>query len=345
MKLVITVDVEEEGLFSGHYPRRPPGVTNVAALQRLEFIPRDFGFPLTLLLSYHVAQDDGARKILLKWQNQHRAEIGAHLHHWNTPPFGQPGQPEPLAVSQLPPSLLLAKLQTLVATIRSRFDCAPQAFRMGRFDWWPATLALLPPVGLHCDSSMVPLAHYPGGVDQFLTPPDPFRLMVGRPPRPLLEVPLTMVPVAPALAALVHRLSRALGGARGEKLRAAFRTVGAAGIHPAWFPLSSMRLAVRLHHRRGGRVLNMFLHSSELQPGATPHFPTARSVRRLTDKIKSFLRWLVHTLPTTGVTLSELQAATDPASGHPLDFGSFPPPGAGLSEDDNAPTIPHSPCD
>ena len=43
MKLVISIDVEEEGLFFGQYPRTPPGVTNVAELARLEFIPEEFG--------------------------------------------------------------------------------------------------------------------------------------------------------------------------------------------------------------------------------------------------------------------------------------------------------------
>ena len=57
MKLVISIDVEEEGLFSGAYARTPTGVSNVAELRRLEFIPREFGFPLTLLATYHVARD------------------------------------------------------------------------------------------------------------------------------------------------------------------------------------------------------------------------------------------------------------------------------------------------
>ena len=42
MKLAIGLDVEEAGLFSGRYLRKS-GVTNVAELRRLEFIPREFG--------------------------------------------------------------------------------------------------------------------------------------------------------------------------------------------------------------------------------------------------------------------------------------------------------------
>ena len=64
MKLVISIDVEEEGLFSGRYARTPPGVTNVAALERLAFIPRDFGLPLTLLVTYQVARDPAACRVL-----------------------------------------------------------------------------------------------------------------------------------------------------------------------------------------------------------------------------------------------------------------------------------------
>jgi hypothetical protein len=63
VKLVISVDVEEEGLFFGDYPRTPPGVTNVSELGRLEFIPREFGFPLTLLVSCHAALDPGACRV------------------------------------------------------------------------------------------------------------------------------------------------------------------------------------------------------------------------------------------------------------------------------------------
>ncbi len=307
MKLVISIDVEEEGLFSGRYSRTPPGVRNVAALDRLEFIPREFGFPLTLLLSYQVAINAAARPVIQQWQQGHGAEIGAHLHHWNTPPFGHETEPEPLASRELPSSRLQAKLENLVTTIGRNFDCAPRSFRMGRFDWWPFILDLLPGVGLRFDSSMVPLAHYVGRVDQYRTPTDPFRLLAGQPRQPLVEIPLTMIPVMPRLARVVYRIAKKMARLRGEKLLASFRRYGAAGIHPTWFPLPSMRLAARLHRRRGGRVLNMFLHSSELHPGATPHYPDEAAVRRLTEKIRRFLQWLVNTGPVEGVTMSQIE--------------------------------------
>jgi hypothetical protein len=305
--LTITIDVEEEGLFSGRYPRAGAGVTNVAELKRLEFVHREFGFPLTLLATYPVAQDPAARKVLVAWQQERGAEIGVHLHPWNTPPFTDSPDPEPLATTRLPLPLVEAKLKSLVDFLTEKFPEAPRSFRMGRFDWSPGLLKLLPGCGLRVDTSMVPLTFKGDGVQNFLTPPDPFWLEVAAAPgERLLEAPVTMVPVWQGSAKAVHRLAGLLPGKAGKALLSRYRFVGAAGIHPAWFPQLSMRLAASLHKRRGGRVLTLFLHSSELLPGGSPDFPDAASVDRLVAKLRDFLTWLVQQGPVTGLTLSGL---------------------------------------
>jgi hypothetical protein len=307
MKLAISIDVEEEGLFSGQYFRVPPGVSNVANLKRLEFIPREFGFPLTLLVTYQVARDAAAREVLKYWRDRYGTEIGAHLHPWNTPPFPDLAAPEPVRSEKIPSPILRDKLANLVGCIKEGVGVTPRSFRMGRFDWGPRLLSLLPEMGLRIDSSMVPLTQKVGGPDYFLAPNDPFRLPVpGAAGGTLLEVPLTMVPVCPAAARLVYRLTATLPRARGERLRGWFPYVLAAGIHPVWFPLPSMCLAVRLHRRRGGQVLNLFLHSSELAAGGTPQFPHEAAVARLIAKIRVFLTWLKATGPVEGITLSDL---------------------------------------
>ena len=306
--LVITIDVEEEGLFSGTYPRSGAGVANVAELERLEFIPREFGFPLTLLATYPVARDAAAREVLAGWRDQHGAEIGVHLHPWNTPPFADLPGPEPVPTAQLPLDLLAAKLESLVTCLADNFGQAPRSFRMGRFDWSTGLLDLLPRFGLVVDSSMVPLTFKGEGRRNFLAPSDPFWLdFPESPDLRLLEAPVTMVPVWPAAARAWYRFAGLFPALRAEALLSRFRFVGAAGIHPAWFPGFSLRLAARLHQHRDGRVLTMFLHSSELLPGGSPDFPDAPAVDRLVAKLRDFLAWLVRRGPITGVTLSGLQ--------------------------------------
>lgn len=299
MKLVISLDVEEEGLFSGRYPRES-GVTNVAELRRLEFIPRDFGFPLTLLVSYRVARDPAACEVLARWRDLYRAEIGVHLHPWSTPPFTDLELPEPMPAAALPLPLLRDKSGNLINQVQSSLGVTPASFRMGRFDFGPTIINLLPEFRLKVDSSVVPLT-LKGAGDYFLTPADPFLLTPD-----LLEVPLTMVPVLPSLPRALSWLAPVLPGSSGRWLLDRFKHVAAAGIQPAWFPLPSMRLAAGLHRLRGGRTLTMFFHSSELQPGASRLFPTEQAVGRFVAKIRAFLTWLVKTGPVEGVTLSGL---------------------------------------
>jgi hypothetical protein len=307
MKLVISIDVEEEGLFAGEYPRIPPGVSNVTHLKLLEFIPREFGFPLTLLVTYQAVRDGAARKVLGYWRDHHGTEIGAHLHPWNTPPFPDLPAPEPVRSEKIPLPVLREKLANLVGSIRENLGVTPRSFRMGRFDWGPRLLSLLPEMGLRVDSSMVPLTHKVGGTRHFLAPADPFRLPVpAHSGTPLVEVPLTMVPVFAWSPRLIYRLSGTLPGDWGERLLSRFPYVLAAGIHPVWYPLPSMRLAVRLHRRRGGRVLHLFLHSSELAAGCTPQFPDEGAVARLIAKIRAFLSWLQATGRVEGITLRDL---------------------------------------
>jgi hypothetical protein len=307
MKLVISIDVEEEGLFSGRYPRTPPGVNNVAELARLAFIPREFGLPLTLLVTYQVARDPAACRVLAQWRDRYGAEIGVHLHPWNTPPFADLPYPEPVPSENLPRSLLRDKFASLLSQVRTGLAATPRSFRMGRFDAGRQVWSLLPEFGLEVDSSVAPLTGKNPDPRFFLAPADPFPLGEVEPEGwPLLEVPITMVPVVAGTPELVARLAALAPPPWGERLGSLFRYGAVAGVQPAWYPLVSMQLAAQLHRRRGGRVLTLFFHSSELQPGASRLFPTEAAVHRFVEKIRAFLTWLVKTGPVSGVTLAEL---------------------------------------
>lgn len=312
MKLVISIDVEEEGLFSGQYPRTPLGVSNVAELERLAFITQEFGFPLTLLVTYQVARDSAACRVLAHWRDHYKAEIGVHLHPWNTPPFLDLPDPEPVPSARLPRSLLQDKFAVLLSQIRSNLEEVPRSFRMGRFDAGPRIWSLLPEFNLTVDSSVVPLTPKGTNTRHFLAPADPFGLQeLGSEGDNILEVPVTMVPVLAGTPQVIARLAKMLPLTWGYRLQRSFRYVAAAGVQPAWYPLASMRLAAYLHRRRGGRVLTMFFHSSELKPGASRLFPTETAVARFIGKIRRFLNWLVQTGPVQGVKLSDLREDRD----------------------------------
>ena len=135
MKIVITVDVEEEGLFSGHYPQVTSDVSNVVRLRMLKWLTEEYGLPLTLLADYPVVRDTRCVETLLYLQEQFAAEIGAHLHPWNTPPFDDVY--DPLDSSSMPERVIRAKLVTLKQAVLEETGVKPVSFRMGRWDYSP----------------------------------------------------------------------------------------------------------------------------------------------------------------------------------------------------------------
>ncbi len=301
--LVISIDVEEEGLFTGAYPRSPT-VENLRHLDKLDFLYREFGLPLTLLTAYPVAMDPFCRDVLRRWRDERGAEIGAHLHHWNTPPVVELGLPDPVPSDKVPLELLREKFSNLVQAIEVKLGVKPASFRMGRWDFGRQVEALLPEFGFSVDSSVAPLRHGPKGADRFLSPVDPYWLPNADPK--VLEVPITVLPLWRPLPRMAHAAASLLPeGGRGQFL-ARFKAVAATGIQPVWFPLFSMNTAARLHLRRGGCVLCMFFHSSELMPGQSPHFPDEAAVRVMLDKIRSFVRQLRSITEVRGATLSQL---------------------------------------
>ncbi len=312
LKLVITIDVEEEGLFRRSYSRGPQGVQNVAHLRRIEPISRELGLPLTLLVTHSVVCSPSCQDVLRFWRDALRAEIGAHLHPWSTPPFHHTAHPEPVLSDLIPESVLGAKMETLLAALWHHLGVVPRAFRMGRFDLGSRVTRLLPQYGFWVDSSVVPL-RTDHGVDHFLAPRDPFWLDAPGEQRSVLEVPLTMIPISNNMPPAAYRAAQVLPPRMAALFLSTFRHMAVVGIHPAWYPLASMKWAAWLHRRRGGHVLNMFLHSSELAPGATPRFATEAAVRRLVNKMVAFLKWLIRTGPVEPVRLSDLHPGHRPS--------------------------------
>ena len=315
LRVVVSLDVEEEGLFSGHYATSGCGVSNVSLLPRLAPLSRDLGFPLTLFCAHTVFADAGACRVLEQMRDHYGAEIGAHLHHWSTPPaspLDPPHEGQPTRTDKLPRDLLRQRLATLLDAGRE-FQGAPlTSFRMGRWDLKDCVRPLLSEAGIKVDSSVCLLRHFPGGPDHFLAPADPY-WVEGWQGAPLLEAPITQIPLHPALAQLWYRACPAAS-------RDKFHFWGVLSPNPFWHAPRIMRWAARLVIAgRGGQVLSLFWHSSEMLPGGSPHVPDQKAADAVLERIYAFLSWLRETFPVQGCTASQLAE---------LPAGTFPcPPG------------------
>ena len=303
VELVLSIDVEEEGLFRGAYLRRKPSVHNVAALMRLSPLLEEFDLPVSLLCTHSVFVDAAACRVLADMCARFRVEIGAHLHHWNTPPagtgsVGEQGYESP---GGLPEALLAARIASLFAAGGIFLGKPLTSFRMGKWDlhrWhWP----LLAEAGVLVDASVRPLHYASHGPDHFDAPADPYVVPVRG--RAILEAPLSCTP----LCACVRSLSPSAGGAVRRRMAASVRKWGALALLPVYHPLWMMKAVTKRHLAQGGRVLSLTWHSSEMMPGATPHLPDAPAVERFLEKMRSYLGWLAGWVAVQGRTLDELR--------------------------------------
>jgi hypothetical protein len=319
MLLAVTIDVEEEGLFTGRYPAEDAPPTNVDRLKVLDPMFRDLGIRPTLLVTYQVARHPRHRDLLGTLAERWKGEIGAHLHPWNTPPLEPAPGDGPLCSDGIPAGLLAAKLETLLNTLRL-WAGEPACFRMGRFDMGPRMFSVLERTGIRVDSSVAPMRRKTGGPDHLAAPVDPYH-PCARDPRStggshILEVPNTIVPVVSGLGTVLQRLgaSRVLPPAW---ISGFAMYVGSLPAQPAWTGPTRLRTAVRLHRCRGGQVVTLFFHSSELMPGGSPQHPSPLHVERFLAKLKGFLRWLRRDLAVESVTLGDLHERGPTVSGGP----------------------------
>lgn len=313
IRVVISLDVEEEGLFSGRYASKDCRVENVALLPKLKNLTQEWGFPLTLLCAHTVLTNHRACGTLAHMRDSVGAEIGAHLHHWSTPPLSQTAHTgEPERSDTMDRDVLRQRLRTLLQAGRDFQGAALTSFRMGRWDLKSCVRPLLAEEGILVDSSVAPLRMFKQGPDHFLAPADPYWVPSATAPS-LLEVPITQISLLPAAARAWYRAGKALPKEQQTKFIDKYKFFGALSANPVWHNAAVMRLATRLHVARGGKVISLFWHSSEMLAGASPNIPNQAAADALLRKIQSYLVWLRKHFSVQGVTLSSLY--TDPIAG------------------------------
>lgn len=153
--VVMTVDTEPDDAWTNH---QNPSVANVQQLARLQELLDRFGARATLLVTHRVIQDDASARLLDRLATDHGAEIGAHLHPWENPPFLPSGLDVRHATypHELPISAFEDKLSDLTESI-SRRIAKPTSYRAGRWGLSVEHLPVLERLGYEVDTSVIPL--------------------------------------------------------------------------------------------------------------------------------------------------------------------------------------------
>jgi hypothetical protein len=289
--LLVTIDTEEEGLWSGAYRRTGNTAENTRGIVRFQALCDQFGIRPTYLVDTPVVDDERSVELLREIQDSGRGEVGAHLHPWCTPPFEEDVNSRNSYLCNLPLSLQRAKLQNLTVSIAERFRRPPTAFRAGRYGLNADGASLLYELGYVADSSVIPFTDHSadGGPSFEGAPHQPYypdrsdirrRAKSGK----LLEIPVS-VGFATADFARAQRL-------RQWALRPIPRRLHAVGIldrlglatrikfSPEQANADQMKRLADCYISQGARCMVLMFHSSSLVPGFSPYVPDGAALER-----------------------------------------------------------------
>lgn len=319
MKFIITVDTEADNQWEKKGQKLT--LANILFLPRFQELCEKYNFPPTYLITYEVATDEKAVKMLGGWQTKGKAEIGAHLHPWTNPPFSSSeaaaseSQPFP---SELSNNDLWLKLKVLTQTIIKNFGQPPESYRAGRFGFDGRTVNYLRRLGYLADCSVTPKISWkktlglkggPGGPDFRRAGVEPYLLSAEDICRAgqsgLLEVPVSII----YTGSLIKENSFLSGR---------FTYLGDGLVKNILNKILFKKKWLRIFQsskigdwpaiyqaavRNKLPVLEFMIHSSELMPGGSPYAKNKAEIENIYYQLEEMFK-IYKNRQAAGVTLS-----------------------------------------
>lgn len=295
---LISIDTEGDNLWS-----RPRVTTtrNAQFLPRFQALCEKYRFRPTYLATHEMGLCPAFQSFGRDVLRRGTAEIGTHVHAWDSPPLVPLTADDPAHhpyLFEYPPGVIDAKVARLTGLLEDTFGIKMVSHRAGRWGFDSVCARVLAARGYLVDCSVTPLISWQehpgnprgrGGPDYRTFPTRAYFLDLDdiRQPgsSPLLEIPLTVLPHPRPGGRFLHRLVRWAPRVLRAPVNRAFPPL--VRLQPTGQNLRPL-LCLLLRAREERRDYVQFtLHSSELMPGGSPLFPTARSIERLYEDMEA----------------------------------------------------------
>ena len=284
--ILVSVDTEED-----QWAASRSGVTleNIRALPEVASWFRTLGVRPTWFVAWTVATDRWSGGWLGEEQASGDAEVGTHLHPWNTPPEVEALTDRNSMLCNLPPELVAEKLRAVTDAVAAVRGDLPESFRAGRFGYRSWMGPLLVAAGYRVDSSVVSgqsWASFGDGPSHIEEPMHIHR-----------DGALTEVPVSVGFTRGPLRMWRDVqrrlygaGLAQGRLAAAGWRLgVRKIQLSPEIHETEDMLAASRTLVRGGVGHLQLMLHSQSLTPGLSPFARNSMEVARIRARIERYM--------------------------------------------------------
>lgn len=291
---LITIDTEGDNIWSS--PKHIQ-TENSRYLPRFQALCERYALKPTYLTNYEMASCDRFVEFGRDAIRRGAAEIGMHLHAWNSPPVrdGETDMGLPYLI-EFPEAVMREKIAFMTGLLEDEFGTKMVSHRSGRWALNETYAQILLDHEYRVDCSVTPhiswreakgMADGQGGSDYRAFPSEPYFIDpedIGRPGQsPLLEVPMTISENSSFVGSVARAASGSLPNIVRKGVKRAFPSV-------QWFRPNGRNLPSMLRlleQRKNSTHIEFMLHSSELMPGGSPTFQTERSIETLYDQLEA----------------------------------------------------------
>jgi hypothetical protein len=314
-RLIVSIDTEEEGLWGGIY--RPTGnsVENIRGVPRFQELCERFSIRPVYLVDSPVVEDDWSAELFRSLHEQGRAEIGAHLHPWCTPPLCDLSGERDTFLCNLAPDVQRMKLEHLTWQIARRIGRSPTSFRAGRYGLDMTGARILRELGYEVDTSVIPFSNFTssGGPDYESAPWQPYYLdgdsiSEAHGDGFLLEVPVSVgFSRADFTAAQLWRKRASLPILRRLRAVGLVDRLGLATrikFSPEQADAHRMKALVNAFLGQRATCMVLMFHSSSLVAGLSPYVKSAGRLEEFYADLESIFNYCIHVKGMTPETLT-----------------------------------------
>jgi hypothetical protein len=311
---LITIDTEGDNNWA-----RPREITtrNAAFLPRFQSLCEAHSLKPTYLTNYEMVGSPVFQEFARDVLRRGTAEIGLHLHAWNSPPIHALTQDDyryqPYLI-EYPEQVIRDKVDFLTKQLEETFGVKMTSHRAGRWSMNAFYARVLVEQGYLVDCSVTPHVTWrpvpgdpaqEGGTDFSSFPEEAYRVDPWDLSRPgdssLLEVPMTIMPAVGPTRRIGERMTQGTLPSRvWNRLFPPRHWLQPNGRNRRHM----LRILERaLHERR--RYVEFTLHSSEFMPGGSPTFRTPKSIEDLYRDLERLFSRAARSF--VGATLSEFE--------------------------------------
>lgn len=309
---IITIDTEGDNLWS-----KPDLVTtrNSNYLPRFQALCESLGLRPTYLVNYEMAECPVFREFGNSALEKDTAEIGMHLHAWNSPPIvpltDDDNMHQPYLV-EYPEEIMRDKINRITDILEDNFSMKMTSARSGRWAFNETYARLLNDRGYLVDCSVTPHVswrRYPGdprgngGTDYDAFPEKSYFIDLDDISRKgdsnLLEVPVTIRIPPPWQNSLFSCFGK--GSIPWKILNRLFT-------HERWLRPNGKNLNLMIGllkqvMEEDTDYVQFMMHSPELMPGGSPTFPRKDGIEKLYSDLERLFKMAISQF--TGCTFNE----------------------------------------